>query len=82
MLYKFPQLSSVFLASETLDSAGWGSTNSNGLAHKPKLLLDGLEGCDLAGRAICAEQVPGVESGEVLDSSKNLITTNCRRDKL
>jgi hypothetical protein len=41
------------------------------------LLLDGLEGRDFAGCTICAEKVPGVESGKVLEGSEELITAYC-----
>jgi hypothetical protein len=61
---------------------GWVEvTNSYSLAHKAELLLYSLKGCNLARGAICTEKVPGVESGEVLEGSEELITAySCRNE--
>ena len=40
------------------------------------MLLNGFEGCNKAGRVIGPVEVPGVESREVLECSKDLISTN------
>lgn len=40
------------------------------------MLLDGFEGRDFAGGSVCAEEVPGVESGEVLQGSEELVAAN------
>lgn len=62
---------------------GWvGGTNAHGLADEPELLLDGLPRSNLAGGGICAEEVPGVESGEVLQRAEDLVTTGGRGNEL
>jgi len=40
------------------------------------MLLDRLVWCNQAGWIVGPEEVPGVEAGEVLESSKELITAN------
>ena len=59
-----------------------GETDSHCFAHESELLLYGLEGRDLAGRAIRAEQVPGVEPGEVLERPEELVAAHGCRDEL
>jgi hypothetical protein len=56
-------------------------TDSHGFADETELLLYSLEGRNLAWCAICAEEIPGVESGEVLDGSEELIAAYCRCDE-
>lgn len=41
-----------------------------------ELLLDGVEGLDGGLRAVRAQEIPGVEAGEVLQSSHDLVTTD------
>jgi primosomal replication protein N len=56
-------------------------THSYSFAHKSKLLLQGFIRCNLSGSAISAVKIPSVESREVLDRSKELVTTgNCRHE--
>ncbi len=43
------------------------------LAREPELLLDCVPGGDRSRRAICAQQVPCVEAGEVLEGSQELV---------
>lgn len=41
------------------------------------MLLHCLEGRDFAGGVVRAEEVPGVETGEVLEGSEDLVATDC-----
>lgn len=59
-----------------------GMAYAQSFSHKPELLLDCLPRRDLPRRAICAEQVPGIEAGEVLQCSEELISADGRRDEL
>lgn len=43
-------------------------------AHQAELLLDGVEGEDVAGGAVGAEEVPGVEAGEVLEGAEEFVS--------
>ena len=52
MLYEFPEL---YCDLSVLTFEERGDTDSHCFAHKSKLLLDSLEGRNLARRAICAE---------------------------
>lgn len=47
------------------------------LTGSTELLLDGIVGVDGGLRAVGAVQVPGVEAGEVLDGTEELIAANC-----
>jgi hypothetical protein len=78
MLDEFPELRQDL---STWLLKGEGNTHSHCFADESKLLFYGLEGRNLGGRAIGAEEVPGVESGEVLDGSEELITAHCCRDE-
>jgi hypothetical protein len=46
------------------------------------LLLGSLPRCDLARCAICAEEIPGVEAGEVLNCSQDLVAAGNRGGEL
>lgn len=46
------------------------------------MLLDGFPGSNLSGRGIGAEEVPGVEAGEVLQRAEELVPAGGRGDKL
>lgn len=56
--------------------------NSQRFAREPELLLDGFEGCDKSGWIVGAEEVPGVEAGEVLESAEQLVTADCEGVRL
>lgn len=49
---------------------------SHNLADQAELLLDGIPRDDLGGCAVGTEQVPGVEAGEVLKGSQELVATD------
>ena len=57
-------------------------SDAHDFAREPELLLDCLEGGDLAGCAICAVQVPGVEAREVLEGSEELVAADGGGDEL
>ncbi len=46
------------------------------------MLLYGFVGRDEPGRVVRAEEVPGVETGEVLKGSEELIAPDCERNLL
>lgn len=46
------------------------------LAGKTELLLDGVPRRHLGGRAICAQEIPGVETGEILKRAEELIAAD------
>ncbi|KAH6610662.1 hypothetical protein Trco_000682 [Trichoderma cornu-damae] len=46
------------------------------LAGEAELLLDGVPGRHLRGRAVGAEEVPGVEAGEVLQRAEDLVAAD------
>ncbi len=48
---------------------------------EPELLLDGLPGSDGGGGTIRAQEVPGIEAGEVLEGSQELVAADGGRDK-
>lgn len=52
------------------------------LSRQTELLLDGFEGCDRGLGAVGTEQVPGVEAGEVLEGSQQLVATNYYRSSV
>lgn len=56
--------------------------DSHEFARKTELLLDGFEGGNLAGCAIGAEEVPGVESCKVLEGSKEFVSSDGGCDEL
>lgn len=86
MLDEFPDLERERGGLLASGSGGRGTegeeTHSHRFAHETELLLHGLEGRNLGRRAICAEEVPGIEAGEVLEGSEELVTAHCRRDEL
>lgn len=47
------------------------------LARGAELLLDGVEGFDGGLGTVGAEEVPGVEAGEVLEGTEDFVTTDC-----
>lgn len=51
---------------------------AEGFAGYGELLLDRFEGGDNARWAVGAEEVPCVETGEVLESAEKLVAANCR----
>jgi len=51
-------------------------------AGEAELLLDGFEGRDFGGRAIRAVEVPGVEAGEVLKGTEELVAADGGGDEL
>ena len=63
-------------------SAGRQKTNPHRFTNKPKLLLDCLPWCNLARCPICAEKVPSIESGEILDCSQELIAADSSWNEL
>lgn len=50
--------------------------DAHDLAGETELLLDGVPGGHLGGGAVCAEEVPGVEAGEVLDRAEDLVAAD------
>lgn len=50
--------------------------DAHDLAGEAELLLDGVPGGHLRGGAVCAEEVPGVEAGEVLDRAEDLVAAD------
>src|SRR5258707_916506 len=59
-----------------------GVTHAHGFADQAELLLDGLPGSNLPRCGIGAEEVPGVEPGEVLQRAEELVAAGGRSDKL
>lgn len=51
--------------------------DTHDLSRCSELLLDGVEGFDGGLGTVGAEEVPGVEAGEVLQGTQDLVTTNC-----
>lgn len=49
------------------------------LPYETKLLLDSIVRCDDSLRIICAVEVPGIEAGEVLYSSEDLVAAHYGR---
>jgi hypothetical protein len=56
--------------------------DSHQFTSQTELLLNGLPGCNLTRCSICAKKVPGVELGEVLECSEELIATDGCRNEL
>ncbi len=54
---------------------------TDGLAREAELLLDGLEWCDGGRGRVGAVQVPGVEAGEVLEGTEDLVAADDGRDE-
>lgn len=54
---------------------------AEGFAGNGELLLDRFEGGDNARWAVGAEEVPCVETGEVLESAEKLVAANCRANE-
>ena len=50
------------------------------LASESELLLDGFKGGDKAGWIVGSEQIPGIEAGEVLKSTEELIAPDCKEE--
>jgi hypothetical protein len=53
-------------------------SNSEDLSCCAELLLDGIVGIDGGLGAVGAVKVPGVEAGEILQGTQDLVTTDCR----
>lgn len=51
--------------------------DTHDLSRCAELLLDGVEGFDGGLGTVGAEEVPGVEAGEVLQGTHDLVTTDC-----
>lgn len=51
--------------------------DTHDLSRCSELLLDGVEGFDGGLGTVGAEEVPGVEAGEVLQGTQDLVTTDC-----
>lgn len=49
--------------------------SSEDLSEQAKLLLEGVPRSDLVWGCVCAEEVPGVETGKVLEDSHKLVAT-------
>ena len=47
-------------------------------ASEEELLFDGVEGHDGGGGGVGAEEIPGVEAGEVLEGAEDFVATNWR----
>jgi hypothetical protein len=52
-------------------------SNSEDLSCCAELLLNGIVGIDGGLGAVGAVKIPGVEAGEVLQSTQDLVTTDC-----
>jgi hypothetical protein len=50
-------------------------SGSEDLSEQAELLLEGVPRGDLVGSCVCAEEIPGVEAGEVLKNSHELVAT-------
>jgi len=46
------------------------------LPRQAELLLDGFEGRDGGGRAVGAEEIPGIKAREVLQGAEKLVATD------
>ena len=53
-------------------------THAHGFPDQAELLLHGLPGSNLAWGGIGTEEVPGVEAGEVLQRSEELVAASSR----
>lgn len=53
---------------------------AEGFTGKGELLLDSFERGDKARWTVAAEQVPRVETGEVLKGAEELVATDCREE--
>lgn len=51
-------------------------TEAESFSGESELLFDGFEGSDEARWIVCSEEIPGVEAGEVLESTEELISPN------
>ena len=56
--------------------------NSHQFPRKAELLLNGIPRRNLARCSIRAEEIPGVESGEVLERAEELIAADSGRNEL
>lgn len=46
------------------------------------MLLDGFVGRDEPGRVVSAEEIPGVEAGEVLKGAEELVAADCGMERV